>query len=120
MSNRIETLLHIKGAKKNMRKTMTKEVTKTTVKLAKMVVGENGMPTAEVLPDVILIDNVSLEKAQKAVAKLYEFPVTVFGVQAETQVYQMPVEEFIKLATLVTKEEAAEVEKQEAAEEATA
>lgn len=82
------------------RKTMTKEVTKTTVKLAKMVTDANGAPKAEQLPDVVLIGNVSLEKAQKEVNKRFEFPVTVFGVQPETQVYQMSVERFIELAEL--------------------
>lgn len=89
-----------------MRKTMTKEVTKTTVKIAKMVKGENGLPVAEVLPDEILIGNVTLEKAQKEVAKKYDFVVTVFGVEPATEIYQMAVEEFIKHATLVTPEEA--------------
>lgn len=83
-----------------MRKTMTKEVTKTTVKLAKMVVVD-GTPQAEQMDDVVLVGNVDIEKAQKEISK--KFPgqsVTVFGVDADTQVYEMSVEEFLKHATL--------------------
>lgn len=87
-----------------MRKTMQKEVTKTTVKVAKMGIDENGLPKAEQLPETILIGNVTLEKAQKEVAKLYQFPVVVFGVEATTETYEMNVEDFIKYATLKTEE----------------
>jgi hypothetical protein len=81
-----------------MRKNMSKEVTKTTVQIARMVTDENGMPKAERLEDEILLGNVSQEKAQKLIQKDKDFPVTVFGVQADTVTYEMPVEEFIKLA----------------------
>jgi hypothetical protein len=81
------------------RKTMTKEVTSTTVKLARMVMVE-GAPNAETLPDEILIGNVTLENAQKAVTKKHGAGVTVFAVEPKTDVYEMPVEEFIKVATL--------------------
>jgi len=87
-----------------LRKTMSREVTKTTVKVAKMVVAENGLPVAEPLEDVILIGNVSMEKAQRAVNKTHEGSVTVFGVETETQVYEMAVEDFIKHATLKVQE----------------
>lgn len=78
---------------------MTKEVTQTTVKLAKMIM-ENGTPKAIELPDEVLLGNVSLEKAQRLMNKKYEKPVTVFAVQPETKVYEMKVEDFIKVATL--------------------
>lgn len=83
-----------------MRKFMTKEVTKTIVKVARMTQDVNGMPVAEQLADEVLIGNVSQEKAQKEVNKKYDFPVTVFGVSADTQVFEMAVEDFIKHATL--------------------
>jgi hypothetical protein len=82
---------------------MTKEVTKTTVKLAKMEM-ENGLPQAVLLPDEVMIGNVSLEKAQKEVGKKYDHPVTVLGVEVETLVYEMPVEEFIQLASVKVSE----------------
>lgn len=84
-----------------MRKFMTKEVTKTTVKVAKMVVGENGQPTVEPMADFVMLGNVSQEKAQKEAVKRYGQGVTVFGVEVETNKYKLAVEEFLEIATLV-------------------
>lgn len=86
------------------RKTMTREVTKTTVKVAKMEMKE-GVPRAVALPDEVFIGNVSLQKAQRKVAKKYDHPVTVLEVQPETKVYQMSVEKFIELADLKEEEQ---------------
>lgn len=80
-----------------MRKMMTKEVTKTTVKVAKMNFVD-GLPVAETLPNEILLGNVSLESAQKQLAKKYEHPVTVFGVEPDTTVYELSVEDFLAIA----------------------
>jgi hypothetical protein len=82
-----------------MRKMMTKEVTTTTVKVAKMEM-ENGLPVAVNLPDEILLGNVTLDKAQRILNKKFGQPVTVFEVSANTNTYEMPVEEFVKVATL--------------------
>lgn len=90
-----------------MRKMMTKEVTKTIVKIAKMMVVD-GSPTATTMPDEVMIGNVSQEKAQTAVTKKHGAGVMVFGVKAETDVYQMAVEDFIKVAELVKEPEAEE------------
>ena len=81
------------------RKYMTKEVTQTVVKSAivKMVVGE---PKAVELPDEIILGNVSMAHAQTVINKKYNQPVTIFALQPETKVYEMEVEEFIKLARL--------------------
>lgn len=86
-----------------MRKYMTKEVTKTTVKIARMEIVD-GLPQAVTLPDEILLGNVSEEKAQKELRRKYDFPVTVFAVQPETEVYEMSVEDFLKHATLKVEE----------------
>jgi hypothetical protein len=94
------------------RLTMTKEVTKTTVKVARMVV-ENGMPKAEPMDDVVMVGNISAEKAQQVITKSHGAGVTVFGVEPSTNVYKMDVADFIKYATLVTDEEAAETEQTE-------
>lgn len=82
-----------------MRKMMTKEVTKTTVKMAKMVI-ENGVPSAQVLEDKILLGNVSHETAQKLMTKEVGQGVTVLSVQADTVTYELSVEEFLKIATI--------------------
>jgi hypothetical protein len=93
-----------------MRRMMTKEVTATTVKITRME-NENGQPKAVPMEDVVLLGNVSLEKAQKEVSKSHGTGVIVFGVQPETKVYEMPVDEFIKVASL--KQEQTEAELQE-------
>jgi hypothetical protein len=82
-----------------MRKIMTKEVTTTKVKLAKMKMVE-GTPTAIAMEDELLIGNVSLEKAQSLAVKKHGTGVTVFEVVADTKVYEMSVEDFIKHASL--------------------
>jgi Histone-like Protein p6 len=82
-----------------MRKFMTKEVTTTTLKLAKMKMVD-GRPVAEPLEDEILLGNVSLERAQKFAIKKHGSGVTVFEAVANTHVYEMPVEEFIKVASI--------------------
>lgn len=96
-----------------MRKMMTKEVTKTTVKVAKMSV-ENGVPVAVALPDEIILGNVTTEKAQRILNKKYNEPVTVFEVIPTTNIYEMAVEEFIKHATI--KEENSSIEEDETEE----
>ncbi|HSW76033.1 MAG TPA: hypothetical protein VLG50_03250 [Candidatus Saccharimonadales bacterium] len=82
-----------------MRKMMTKEVTKTTVKLAKMEVVD-GIPSAKVLEDKILLGNVAHETAQKLVTKELGQGVTVLSVQADTVTYELPVEKFLEVATI--------------------
>ena len=80
---------------------MTKEVTMTTVKIAKVGMDENGLPTAEQLEPITMLGNVSKEKAQKLVNKDMGMDVTVFAVETITQVYKMKVKDFIKVAELV-------------------
>jgi hypothetical protein len=82
-----------------MRKMLTKEVTSTTVKVAQLQMVD-GTPQAITMDDVILLGNVSLEKAQKEVEKMHGKGVTVFELEANTQTYEMPVEEFIKVANV--------------------
>lgn len=85
------------------RKTMTKEVTKTTVKLSK-IENVNGQPQAKPMEDQILIGNVSADKAQREITKQHGTGVTVFEVIPETTKYQMSVEDFIKHADVVKDE----------------
>jgi hypothetical protein len=84
---------------KNMRKLMTKEVTTTTLTLAKMEMVE-GKPVATTLENEVVIGNVSLEKAQQYATKKHGAGVTVFEVVADTKVYEMSVEDFIKHASI--------------------
>jgi hypothetical protein len=87
-----------------MRKKMTKEVTSTIVKVAKIEMVE-GVPTAVALEDVILLGNVDAEKAQKLVSKKLGNGVSVVGTEVDTKVYEAPVEEFLKIATVKVAEE---------------
>ena len=82
-----------------MRKMMTKEITKTTVKIAKMTV-ENGEPKIHKLPDEILLGNVTMENAQKQLNKKIGEPVAILEIFPETTVYELPVDEFLKIAAI--------------------
>lgn len=94
-----------------MRRMMTKEVTSTIVKLAKIDMVE-GVPTAVELEPITLLGNVDLEKAQKTVSKQHGAGVTVLAVEADTKVYELEVTEFLKIARLKEdgEEEAEETE----------
>lgn len=82
------------------RKTMVREVTYTTVKVAKMEVVD-GRPVATPLDDLTLIGNVSQEKAQREAQKEYGKGASVFEVTPNTHKYEMALEDFIKHATLI-------------------
>jgi hypothetical protein len=88
-----------------MNKMMTKEITKTTVRLAKLTV-ENGEPKMLKLPEEILLGNVKQEAAQKMLNKKFGEPVAILEIFPETTVYELPVEEFIKIATIRQPKEA--------------
>ena len=81
------------------RKMMTKEVTFTSVTLAKMQMVD-GTPQALPVENEILLGNVNLERAQRVITKKYGTGVTVFKVEPTTEVYEMEVEEFIKHAKI--------------------
>lgn len=78
---------------------MTKEVTKTTVRVARIDVTD-GEPKAVELEPIILLGNVDAERAQKAVTKQVGAGAQVLSVEADTQVYELPVTEFLKIAKL--------------------
>jgi Cu/Ag efflux protein CusF len=75
------------------RKMMTKEITKTTVRIAKLTV-ENGEAKMVKLPEETLVGNVKQEAAQKQLNKKYGEPIAILEIFAETTVYEAPVEEF--------------------------
>jgi len=81
-----------------MRKMMTKEVTTTTVQVAKLEMVD-GSPTITQLPEEKLMGNVTLEKAQKELTKKHG-QVTVLGLQANTETYELSVELFLSYATI--------------------
>lgn len=86
------------------RKTMTREITTTTIRAAKMEVVD-GMPQAIPVEVEPVIGAMTLEKAQKHVKKEHGEGITVFEVQKDTKKYAMAVEDFIKYAEVVEDEE---------------
>jgi len=81
---------------------MTKEVTSTTIKLAKVTVNDMGLPVVEEMEPVIVLGTWSKDKAQKYVNKNHGLGITVFGLDVLTSVYKMKVTDFIKVAELVS------------------
>lgn len=83
-----------------MRKLMTKEVTMTIIKLAKMNPTPEGI-TTETLPDEMLLGSVSLSKCQKHINKKYKnHLINIYHTEVITKTYEMEVEEFIKIARI--------------------
>lgn len=83
-----------------MRKYLTREITKTTVKAVKTEIF-NGEVVNNHLEYEVLVGNVTLEQAQKELTKKYGHGVVVVSVQASSQSYRMEVSQFIELAELV-------------------
>lgn len=79
---------------------INREITTTKVTAAKMSMVD-GMVTTEQLENIILIGNVSLEKANKEVKEKYGEGATAFTVHANTHKYRVPTEVFIKHAEIV-------------------
>lgn len=83
-----------------VRKMMQREITNTTVRVSKMEVVE-GKPVATELEPIELIGNQSLEGAQKQIKKMFPNEnVQAFEVIPDTNVYELPLDEFIKHATV--------------------
>ena len=80
-------------------KTIQREVTSTIVKFARLSVVE-GVAQVE-NTEKIFIGNVDQEKALKLLTKEMGSGVTVLSVEVDTQKYEMPVEDFIHMATKV-------------------
>lgn len=78
---------------------MEREITHTTIKLAK-IENKGGLPEAVQMDDEVVVGNVGLEKAQKLMKKKHGANVQVFELIPNTTKYEMPVEDFIKYATV--------------------
>jgi hypothetical protein len=87
-----------------MRKTMSKEITTTTLKLGKINVVE-GVPVVEQLPDETLLGEPNERNIGKHIYKKYGSGVTIYHKEVKKLMYEMDVEDFIKYATLKGKEE---------------
>ena len=91
-----------------MRKYMTKVVTQTVAKCAKMEISEQGNPIAVPMEDITLIGNYPLDRAQREVKKEYGDNVVVLSVKATTMKYEMAVDDFILLATPLLEDDSKE------------
>lgn len=87
------------------RKYMSKDVTTTTIKCGKIQISKEGKPEILELPDITEIGTLTETRINKLVNKQYGFGVSIYNVIEETKTYRMKVEEFMKVAELVTEEE---------------
>jgi hypothetical protein len=84
------------------RQYMTKEVTITTIKSGTIKLNKEGQPEVISKEDIIELGTISQAKANKLVYKKYGVGTTIYSMETETKMYRMKVEDFIKIAELVT------------------
>lgn len=89
------------------RKDLQREVTKTVIKSVTTEVIE-GKPVFRENAELVVIGNVSEERAVKLAVKEFGTGTAVVSAEANTQKYKMPLDQFIELATLVTDEDDSE------------
>lgn len=83
-----------------MRKMMTKEVTFTTINACYIEVGKDGTPEMVTMAPIQIMGTISNAKAQKMLNDETGRNVTITSMVEETNVYEMEVEEFIKVASI--------------------
>lgn len=82
------------------RKELTREITKTVIKSVTTEVIE-GKPVFRENEELVFVGNVSEERAIKLAVKEFGSGTAVVSVDANTQKYKMPIEQFMQHATLV-------------------
>lgn len=124
-----------------MSKVMQREMTVTTCKVAKTVIGEGGFPALQPLDDQTIIGAVTQAQADKIIKerlaqevkdgapegstvqqvedgiKAATDGIVIFGLESTTAIYELPVETFFKYATIqvqLTDEEKAAKKKADA------
>jgi hypothetical protein len=95
-----------------MRKTMSKEITTTTLKLGKIKVLD-GTPIVEQLPDETLIGTPNDKLIGRMMSKKHGAGITVYSKEVNKLVYEMSIDDFIKYGTLKTCEDQQSEEIQE-------
>jgi hypothetical protein len=96
-----------RGGKKKMAvKMMQREVTFTKVEYAHLKVVE-GQPTVT-KETMVFAGNIDEEKALKFLTKDVGSGVTVLSTEVDSQIYEMPVTDFIQLATIKKEKEVKE------------
>lgn len=81
-----------------MRKTMTKEITITTCKIAVLELVK-GQPVVHELGEATFLGEYTETKLRKEASKRQGKDVAVYNIDVITKTYEMSVEEFMKYAT---------------------
>lgn len=83
-----------------MRKSITKNVSMTNVKVAKYEIDEDNQPITVILPNETFIGQLSKEKVMKLLSSKYSEDIFVYEIKYILNTYEMDIEEFIKYARL--------------------
>jgi hypothetical protein len=88
-----------------MRKFITKEIKKTTIEVVDIQIVD-GAPVSKAVDPIKVMGAITMERANAKARNLYRGQmVAVIGLKEEVTVYQMPIEQFLELATIKEKED---------------
>lgn len=83
-----------------MRKFITKEIKKTTIEVVDIQIVDGSPVSAPVAP-IEIMGTITMERANAKARNLYRGQmVAVIGLKEEVTTYQMPIEQFLELATI--------------------
>ena len=83
-----------------MRKFITKEIKKTTIEVVDIQIVD-GAPVSKAVDPIEVMGTITMERANAKARNLYRGQmVAVIGLKEEVTVYQMPIEQFLELATI--------------------
>lgn len=97
------------------RRVMTREVTQTKIKVAKLVV-ENGVPVVKDMDNVVVIGKRTKEWAERYVVREFGQGTVALDVETISNVYELPLEKFLEVATIKTKQTELELNEDEQTE----
>lgn len=84
--------------------TIKRSVTSTRIKSAKIDYVDGKSQSVD-LPDEVVIGNVKKEKAQKLIAEKHGDRAVLMELKTDTHEYEMPVKDFIEVASVVEPQE---------------
>ena len=83
-----------------MRKFITKEIKKTTIEVVDIQIVD-GAPVSKTVAPIEVMGTITMERANAKARNLYRGQmVAVIGLKEEVTTYQMPIEQFLELATI--------------------
>ena len=87
-----------------MRKTITKEIKKTTIEVVDITIVD-GSPVSTPVDSIEVMGTITMERANAKARNIYRGKmVAVIALKEESTVYQMPLDQFLTLATIVEPE----------------